>query len=145
MCFIRYHRPVLVVLLMATKSEGIADRIVSDRRRIGDEALLRYGLATFHVDSRAELAADRFIDALAATLETGDTSEVVRWAISERADTAPLPLRELAHATCMTIGAEVAHSFRGSFREIMGVLRRVETDLASALRGTSTALEAVAA
>ena len=127
------------------KTQGIATRIVSDRRRIGDEALMRYGLAAFHVDGRVELAADRFIDAVATTLETGDTSQVVRWAMSERAQTAPLPLRELAHATCVTIGAEVARSFRGSFREIMGTLRNVEADLAQALRGTNVAALEVAA
>lgn len=127
------------------KTEGIANRIVSDRRRIGIEALERYGLAAFRVDNRVERAADRFIDAIATTLETGDTSQVVRWALSERAETAPLPLRELAHATCMTIGAEVARSFRGSFREIMGTLRNVETDLAHALRGTNVAALEVAA
>ena len=132
-------------MVMEMKIEGLANRIVSDRRRIGDEALLRYSLAAFHVDGCTEKAADRFIDALATTLETGDTSQVVRWAMCERAETAPLPLRELAHATCMAIGAEVARSFRGSFREVMGTLRTVEADLAHTLRGTNVAALEVAA
>jgi hypothetical protein len=129
---------------MTTASSGIADRIVDYRHRISGDALLRYQLAAFQIDRRIEKSTDHVVDALLVALETGETTEVVRWARTQPAQT-PLQIRELAHAACMAIGAEVARSFRGSFREVMGVLRRVEADLASTLRGVEPALEAIAA
>ena len=69
----------------------------------------------------------------------------MHWARKQRLQTGTIQLRELAHATCMAIGSEVARSLRGSFKDVMSVLRRVELDLAASLRGTDQTLEAIAA
>ena len=57
-----------------------------------------------------------------------------RWAHGLRDQFETMQIRELAHATCMAIGAEVAHNFRASFRDVMAQLRRIENEIATALR-----------
>jgi cell division inhibitor SulA len=126
------------------KSDSVIPRIASKRQRISDEALTRYGLAAFKIDPQTQNSADRVVEALLVTLETGETSEVVRWAKSQRSQSTS-ETRELAHAACMAIGSEVARNVRGSFREVMALLSRVEAELASTLRGSGPALEAIAA
>ena len=121
------------------------NNIASYRHQISGEALTRYRLATFTVDGKVESAADSVVDALIVAVETGDTGKVIGWARSESSRRATLEIRELAHAACMAIGSEAARNFRGSFREIMGTLKRAEADLVSSLRSHERNLQAVAA
>jgi hypothetical protein len=103
------------------------------RDRISSESLVRFGLANFSVSNGTHDNADRCVSAILHALETGGSAAVARWAHDMR-DAEPMQIRELAHAACMSIAAEVAHNSRSSFRDVMARLQAVESDVARALR-----------
>ena len=113
------------------------DLIVSQgtqRDRLVVEALARFGFANFTIDSGVRRQAERCVNAALEAVKSHGTATVVSWACEAQQDFERLQIRELLHATCMAIAAEVAHNFRASFREVMASLHRAETDVARALR-----------
>jgi hypothetical protein len=117
-----------------SSSEAISDRVLANRRKIGSDALVRFGLSGHRLEDRTQPSAERLIDALAITLKTDDPGAVCNWAASERDITPAFHVRELAHAMCMAVAAETAYVFRGSFREVMATLQRAEASIAQVVR-----------
>ena len=111
-------------------SESIGSRLASNKRRIGADARVRFAITGLSASPRVERAAESFIDALATALSTEDTAAVAAWVHAQKGLAPAYHIREIAHVTCMAVASETAQFCRGSFREVMRTLQRVEALIA---------------